>query len=307
MKRTTTTTERLDIFASVTDAIIAELEKGPEAWSAGWCSSADVWDPRNLETGKAYRGVNVLVLALTMLQRGYTQNLWLTFNQARARGGNVRKGSKGVHLVFWRPITRKNDGDNTTDDTQGDDEDGRKRMMAKPFVVFNVADCDGVNAPIDATPEEGGFSRLEAAESIITASGAEIQPGRPSYLPDLDIIRLPERSAFLSAESYYATAFHELTHWTAPRVSREVQFKRWGDESYAMEELVAELGAAMLCGVTGVPALSQCAAYLNSWIRVLKSDKRAIFSVAGRAQKAADYLLSRAGLADEEERDQSAA
>ena len=283
-RKSQSTAERIDIYQDVTSRIVAELEKGVGHWTKSWRTAANIWRPVNQHTGSEYRGINVLLLAITIQSRGYSANKWLTFRQALELGGNVRKGSKGVRLVFWRKL--KDDSEAPT----GEETENRVRMVAKHFTVFNVGDCDGL--PIEEGREH---DRNDQAEHIITASGATILAGEPAYSPSRDVIYLPALSSFGTPADYYATALHELTHWTAPRVSRLVDSKRWGDDAYAVEELVAELGAAMLCGHCDIPATSQCASYLANWLRVLKQDKRAIFSVAAQAQRAADFLLARAG------------
>jgi antirestriction protein ArdC len=279
--------ERIDLYADVTNRVLAELEKGPEAWTKSWKSTADLWRPINQRTERPYRGVNIILLALATLERGYASNAWVTFRQALELGGSVRKGAKGVRVVFWRQLRGE-------EESTEPGEDKRPRMVARHFYVFNVADCDGLEN-VDVGAERPDMPRNAAADEVIYSSGAVITPGEPAYLPGGDVVRLPPATAFDTAEDYYATALHELTHWTAPRVGREINSKRWGDDAYAVEELVAELGAAMLCGHCGIPAISQCAAYLDHWIRVLRQDKRAIFSVSSAAQKATDFLLERAG------------
>lgn len=156
--------------------------------------------------------------------------------------------------------------------------------------MFNVADVDGIPESMHEVPSD------DLAAQIVIQSGARIVPGEPCYRPSEDVVMLPEAGAFTSRDDYFATAFHELAHWSASRVGRETNIKRWGDGAYAVEELTAEMAAAMLCGATGKSTLMQSASYLDHWLRVLKADKRAIFTVASAAQKAADYLMDRAGL-----------
>lgn len=279
-------TERLDIYADVTDRIVAELEKGPAQWVQSWTTNAELWHPVNHGTERPYRGVNVLLLALVCAGRGYPLNRWVTFRQALALGGAVRKGAKGVRVTFWKQLRRESEAVAATPEG---DADEKPRMVLRHFVVFNLADVDGLPDAVQVVPDD---QRL--ASQIVQASGARIVPGSPCYRANEDVVALPDAPSFVSEADYFATAFHELVHWTASRVGREVNAKRYGDGSYAMEELVAELGAAMLCGVCALPTLMQSASYLDHWLRVLRQDKRAIFGVASAAQRAADYLLERA-------------
>jgi len=297
MSKQTSSESRTDVYAEVTARIITALEEGPERWVKSWTSNRDVWNPRNHLSDRPYRGVNLALLALTCTDGRYALNRWLTFQQARSIGGTVRKGSKGTLVVFWKRLDGRTGkpNDNATDDDSATDEGGklagRSALMAKHFYVFNVADVDGIPESVHDVPSDDGL-----AAQIILRSGARIIPGEPCYRPSDDLVMLPDASAFTRRDEYFATAYHELAHWTARRVGRETNAKRWGDDAYAMEELIAEMTAAMLCGATGQATLMQSASYLEHWLRVLKADKRAIFSVASAAQKAADYLLTRAGL-----------
>jgi antirestriction protein ArdC len=288
-----TTTARIDIYDDVTARIVAELEKGPDQWTKSWTSSVALWQPQNHGTSRRYRGINVLLLALACQEHGFALNRWLTFRQALALGGCVRKGSQGVRVVFWKQLDAKRSKttDSATIAAQHDEDQDRGPVVARHFYVFNVSDVDGV-AEAQHAPREC----TSLAAQLVAASGAQIVLGEPSYRALQDVVMLPEASRFATEADYFATALHELAHWTAPRVGRELNAKRWGDDAYAMEELVAELAAAMLCSACGIPTLMQSASYLDHWLRVLRTDKRAIFSATGAAQKAADYLLDRAGV-----------
>lgn len=281
------TTERADLYTAVTNRIIAALESGPEQWTKFWQSSADTWRPLNHGSERVYRGINLLLLAEMCHRRGHAHNRWLTFNQARELDGVVRKGSKGVPVVFWKPLASC--GPDL--DSSHDEQDSKRRgpVLARQFFVFNVADCDGIPESVHDVPRDESL-----ASRIVHRSGARIVPGEPCYRPDQDVVQLPPASAFSSEPEMYAVACHELVHWTGTRVGREQKAKRFGDDAYAMEELVAELGSAMLCGACGFAPVSRAASYLDHWIRVLRQDSRAIFTVASAAQTAADYLLERA-------------
>jgi antirestriction protein ArdC len=283
-------TDRIDLYADITNRIIAELERGPDAWVKSWTTSgAETWRPVNHTTERAYRGINVLLLALVCSSRGYLRNRWLTFQQALACGGAVRKGAKGVRVTFWRPLRGGEAAPIAATEPTGDDEKA-VGMVLRHFTVFNVADIDGITAADTPTPADDSLP-----SRVVVGSGARIVRGSPCYRPAEDIIALPPADDFDSVGDYYVTAFHELVHWTGPRLGREVNSKRFGDDAYAIEELVAELGAAMVSGACSLPTLMQSASYLDHWLRVLRQDKRAIFAVAGAAQRAADYLLAPTG------------
>lgn len=281
-------TDRIDLYADVTNRIVDELEKGPAAWVKSWTTGgAELWRPVNHASDRAYRGVNVLLLAFVCAAKGYPQNRWLTFQQALACGGAVRRGAKGVRVTFWKPLGGCGEAAATVPTEPAGDDEKVAGMVLRHFTVFNVAAIDGIAASDFATPADDSLP-----SRVVLSSGARIVHGSPCYRPGEDVIALPPPGEFDSVADYYVTAFHELVHWTGPRVGREVNSKRFGDDAYAIEELVAELGAAMVSGACSLPTLMQSASYLDHWLRVLRQDKRAIFAVAGAAQRAADYLLA---------------
>jgi len=215
----------------------------------------------------------------------------LTFNQAKELGGSVQKGQKGTQCVFWgsREIEEENDNGET---------EARKASFAKAFYVFNLDQIDGIEAPATA-PAGNVWDAHAAAEALIQASGARILEGgtMACYAPLKDEIRMPDRDRFQNAENYYAVALHELTHWTghATRCARDLK-SRFGDEAYAMEELVAELGAAFLSAETGIAGqLENHACYIKSWLKALRRDPRAIITAASKASQAARFLLDDQG------------
>lgn len=278
-----------DIYVQVTDRIVTALEEGTVPWRRPWIAGAD--SHRNPVSGTVYRGINPFLLELTSMERSYSDPRWLTFKQAKTLGGSVRKGERSTLVVFWKMLRGK------------DAETGEERTipLLRHYRVFNVAQCDGIDWPTEPEPE--AFDPIERCESIIAA-----MPNRPTighggdrafYAPAMDAVQLPPFERFLSAESYYATAFHELAHSTghASRLNRAelAGVARFGDEDYSREELTAELAAAMLCGVSAIspPTIEQSAAYIASWLRALKADPRMLVSAAGRAQRAADYILGR--------------
>jgi len=290
----------MDIRQAITDKIIAMLEKGGNEARTRWTKAAQRGFPRNGKTGDAYQGVNVLILWDAAIESGYASNVWMTYKQAESIGAQVRKGEKAVMCAYFEMVKRKgNEAD------QGEGDEGGKAgffLMCKPFWLFNVAQIDGLpesfTAPAEVTAE---FSPIEAAEKMLAASGATINHGFDGafYAPSKDQICLPTRERFTSPENYYATALHELTHWTGHESRLNRQFgKRFGDDAYAFEELVAELGAAFVVGHVGFvdATIENHAAYLESWLKVLKNDKTAIFTASKQASLAYDFILGKAGM-----------
>lgn len=284
----TTTKAKRDVYQEVTDRIIAELEAGTVPWVKPWAAAGNAM-PHNALSGRAYNGVNVLLCWATQMHKGYTSNGWLTYKQAGALGGHVRKGEKGTAIVFWKfnKRTERN-------------EDGTDKVvtipMARVYTVFNVEQCEGLTLPAREMVELSEHERHEHAEQLMSASGVAIRHGgdRAFYTPSHDYVQLPELGTFAEAAGYYATAMHELTHSTGhkSRCDRDLS-GRFGTESYAAEELVAELGAAFLCAELGIAGDLRHAGYIDSWLRVLKQDKRAIFTAARLATQAADWLKGR--------------
>ena len=278
----------LDLYESVTRQIIQALESGTPPWVCPWVRDPLEMTPRNAATARPYRGVNVLLLSMRQAASGYSRSRWLTFNQARALGANVRSGERGTTVVFFKMHEVGNDA------VEPKPESPRVVPLLRSFTVFNVDQVDGlVLEPATALPED--WNPCAAADGLIALSGAEIRHGgtRAFYLPSEDFIQLPADSAFLTAEDYYATALHELTHWSGhpSRCDRPLG-RRHGLDAYAFEELVAEMGSAFLTNHCGLPGQLQHASYIASWLAALRNDKRLIFSAASQAQRAADHLLA---------------
>ncbi len=237
--------------------------------------------------------MNILLLWGETVAKGYAAPIWMTYKQAQELGGQVRKGEHGSLVVYANSITR------TETNEKGEDTE-REIPFMKGYTVFNVEQVDGLPAhyyaqPVNPLPLA---ERIENADRFMSNTAATIQHGGNSafYAPSRDVIQLPPFEAFKDKKSYYATALHELTHWTKheKRLNRDFGRQRFGDTGYAREELVAELGAAFLCADLGItPEIrDDHAAYLDHWLKVLKEDKRAIFSAAAHAQRAADFLNS---------------
>ena len=297
---------RADIYQCITDRIAAAIEAGAGTWQMPWHPGADGATPRlpvNAATGKPYRGINTVVLWATAQAEGYPSAVWATYRQWAELGAQVRKGEQSSPVVFWKingPDEGEDGGTGGGDGGGAAGEDGadgrRPRMFARGYSVFNVAQVDGYAAPaLPALPEP---ERIGHAEAFFAALGADIRHGgnRACYVPSLDQIRMPPFPAFRDAVAYYATLAHEATHLTghASRCNRDLR-GRFGEEAYAAEELVAELGAAFLCADLALAPEPRPdhAAYVASWLKVLRGDKRAIFTAAAKAQQAADWMHAR--------------
>lgn len=283
-----------DIYTRITNQIVAELEQGVRPWMKPW-DAAHVAGPvsRPLRgNGIPYGGINVLMLWVAAMERGYAAPIWMTYRQAKELGAHVKKGERGNLVVYANTITR------TETDTATGEEETREIPFMKGYSVFNVEQIEGLPAHFHAKAQSftNEDERSARAESFFASTGAEIRHGgnRAFYTPSEDFVQMPEFEDFRDGPAYYATLAHECTHWTRheKRLDRDFGRKKWGDEGYAMEELVAELGAAFLCAdLELTPQLREDhAPYIAGWLKVLKEDKRAIFSAAAHAQKAADYL-----------------
>lgn len=289
-----TSADRKDVYTRVTERVIADLEKGVRTWMKPWSAehaAGRITKPLR-HNGVPYRGMNILLLWGEAVLKGYAAPIWMTFRQALELDAHVRKGEHGSLVVYANTITKTEHDDATGEDVE------REIPFLRGYTVFNVEQIDGlpqhyyakIENPLPLT------ERIDNADRFITATGASIRRGGNSayYAPGPDTIQLPPFEAFVDKESYYATALHELTHWTKARhrLDRDFGRQRFGDAGYAREELVAELGAAFLCADLGItPEIREDhAAYLGHWLNVLKEDKRAIFSAAAHAQRAADYL-----------------
>lgn len=284
---------RPDIYARITDQIVAALEQGVKPWTQPW-NAAHAAGPvsRPLRhNGQAYAGINVLTLWSSAMERHYAAPIWMTFKQAIELGGHVRKGEKGSPVVYADKMVK------TELDEQGNDEE-RVIPFLKAYTVFNVEQIDDLPAHFYARAEHAPNpdERDQNAEAFFAETRADIRHGGNSayYVPSQDFIQMPPFDSFRDAQSYYATLAHESTHWTRhkSRLDRDLGRKSFGDEGYAREELVAELGAAFICADIGLKLEDRDdhAAYIISWLKVLRNDKRAIFSAAAHAQRAADYL-----------------
>jgi antirestriction protein ArdC len=288
------TTTRADVYSRVTDRIIADLEQGVRPWLKPWnAGNAAARTTRPLRhNGTPYRGINVLLLWGEAMAMGYVSAIWMTYKQANELGAHVRKGEEGSMVVYADHFTKTDTND------QGEEIEQDIPFM-KAYTVFNVEQIEALPGHYYTTPESKGepLQLIESAERFFAATGATFRhSGNEAYYePARDLIQLPAPETFTDAEAYAATKAHELTHWTAhPSRLARVLGKRFADNAYAAEELIAELGAAFLCADLGIALepREDHAAYLAHWLKVLREDKRAIFSAAAHAQRAVDYLYS---------------
>jgi antirestriction protein ArdC len=283
-----------DVYRTITDRIVRDLERGVRPWLNPW--SADNTEGRIIRplraNGTPYRGINVLMLWSVAVEDGFSSPFWMTNRQAIELNAHVRKGACGTLVVYSDRIVR------TETDSKTGEEAEREIPFMKGYTVFNCDQIEGLPEHYYAkpAPRSETMQRIARADAFFAATGATIRHGGnlAFYTPANDFVQMPPFEAFRDAEAYYATLAHELTHWTRhpARLNRDFGRKRWGDAGYAMEELVAELCSAFLSAdLELTPEVREDhASYLASWIDVLKNDKRAIFSAASYAQRAADFL-----------------
>jgi antirestriction protein ArdC len=287
-------TERQDIYTRITGQIVSHLEKGVRPWARPWNAehaAGRITRPVR-HNGQPYGGINALSLWASATAQNFTAPIWMTFRQALELDAHVRKGEKGSLVVYADRITRKE-----TDEKTGDEID-REIPFLKGYTVFNVEQIDALPEMFyaKAAPKLDSVARIDRAEKFFAASGATIRHGgnRAFYSMAADAIQMPAFESFQDAESYYATLAHELTHWTGSknRLDRDFGGHRFGSEGYAVEELVAELGAAFLCAdlELALEPREDHAAYIASWLKVLTADNRAVFTAAAHAQRAAEFI-----------------
>jgi antirestriction protein ArdC len=283
---------------TVTTQVIAALKEGVRPWQQPWDSGliAPGEGGRPLRhCGEPYAGINVLVLWLAAQERGFRSPVWMTYRQALAYGGQVRRGERGVTVVYADRFLRRER------DQESGEETGHLIPFLKAYTVFNSAQIEGLPekfapAPLPPLSPEQEAQRVAAVEAFFRQCGAVIRHWGPvpSYWPAFDEIRLPAPVAFRSIRAYYATLAHELIHWTrAPeRLNRDLGRQKWGDAGYALEELVAELGAALLCADLGLtPEIRQDhAPYIGHWLKILGDDPKALLAAAAHAERAVAYV-----------------
>lgn len=289
---------KIDVFQMVTDRIIDHLENGVVPWRKPWRIAAADGMPTNIVSGKQYRGVNILVLG----SAPYGSHLWMTYNQAKKLGGNVKRGERGYPVVYWKFLEKPET------DSEGNETGNMKRIpMLRHFTVFNLEQCENVKLPKKFVPEETtsepAFNPIECCEAVVEnwqdkpAIDHQAQD-RACYYPSRDQVLMPKPEQFETPEEYYNTLFHELSHSTghAKRLNRDGVAKPnfFGSHEYSREELIAEFSAAMISGHCEIEqvTIENSAAYIKSWINALKNDKKLLVTASSRAEKSARMILN---------------
>lgn len=277
-----------DLYQEVTDKIIHALEQGTPPWVCPWNTHCESVLPANYASGRRYRGINVLLLNLRQIAEGYSTSRWLTYQQAKAIGAHVRRGEEATRVVFFKLL----DAEPPPSETQS--QSSRKVFpLLRSFAVFNESQIAGLPRALASTSRANGLDSSHVAQQIIDRSGAVIHQGGISafYRPSTDAIHMPPMAAFNTEDDYYQVALHELTHWAGheSRCNRPL-LSRQHIEAYAFEELVAEMGAAFLCAMCGMPSNLRHASYIDAWLKGLRNDRRLVFSAATLAQRAVDHL-----------------
>ncbi|MEZ6142578.1 MAG: zincin-like metallopeptidase domain-containing protein [Zavarzinella sp.] len=280
-----------DIRTTITDTIVESLEAGGlPAWRKPWANDPNgLGLATSLSTGRAYSGINQLVLQCLSMKRGYQSRWFSTFQQIKHAGGSVKKGEKAVQIVLWKPIKRERMNE------KGEEVED-KFLVMRTFSVFNVEQTTGLDQfrVGFVEPKENTFESYEQADRLFDAIGADIRYGgnRAYYSPGDDYIQMPHRHQFESSEAYYETLAHEAIHWSERRIGFD---RKQETNAYALGELVAELGACFLMGELGLPTtenLDSHAVYVGHWLKGMRGDTRFIFRAAATASKAVDFLLS---------------
>jgi antirestriction protein ArdC len=272
-----------DLYQEVTNRIVSQLEQGVKPWTRPWKSTAHAAPmlPANLYSGRHYNGVNTLVLWLEAYEKGFPTHTWLTFQQASMMDATIRKGEKGVQVVFAKTVEKMVDGKLET------------FPAFRWYTVFNSSQVDGLPSPAELEPPPDRFT---AGVTIKNKCGVPVSHGhqRACYIPSQDRVEMPAYEAFPDWQDYWRVLFHELSHATAhkSRLNRDLS-GRFGDASYAMEELVAELSSAFLCARTGNEYANTNAEYIAVWVKKMKEDCRAIFTASSQAAKSADWLYDK--------------
>jgi antirestriction protein ArdC len=285
--------DRASLYQEITDKIIADLEQGRVPWVQPWANvGAPLGLPKNAATGRAYSGINILILWCAGAERGFNSQNWLTFRQALKIGAHVRKGEKGTTVVYadrFIPYRERTRAIETGDEPEA-------IPFLKRFTVFNTDQCEDLPADLAPAPVPPADDLiLPQAEQLIRATGADIRidGNRAFYIPSADFIQVPPPSSYFEPVNWHRTVCHELGHWSGheSRLNRDMT-GGFGSASYAREELIAEMTGAFVCAALSIVPTVRHADYLGSWLEVLREDNRAIIRAASAASKAADYLLA---------------
>jgi len=280
-----------DLYQKVTDAIVAELEKGVAPWVRPWATLDTRFGggPFNGCTERGYRGINVWLLLITAMKKGYQDSRWFTFRQAQSLGAHVKKGEKSTMVIFWKQHRIQETA------TKSGEQEEKKIPFLRAYAVFNAEQCEGL-ASLPKTEEITRELRYQQAEALFVRHAVDVKHGgdQAFFSPGLDFIQMPRLDAFESEEHYWGVKLHELTHWSGhkSRLDRDLS-GRFRSEAYAAEELVAEMGSAFLCAQLGIEGHLRHPEYIGNWLKVLKDDKRAVFKASSLAQAAADFVLDR--------------
>jgi antirestriction protein ArdC len=287
-----------DTYQEVTEAVLEQMESGN---IVSRCSWNQVGFPQNVTTGISYRGWNVFWLNFHTMLKGYSVPYYITFKQAQALGGTIKKGEKGTKITYWASI-KVRQSEEAGEPQNGDNSAEQTRMVPKIHTVFNIDQTEGIDFPKVEAMFRSDAEKIEACEQIINEMPnrpqLNLKGQYPAYHPLNDLVTVPDIAQFDSSEEYYCALFHELAHRTGHenRLSRKeiTEPNKYGSEPYSREELTAELTAAFLCAITGIQqqTIQNSAAYLQGWLKALKNDKTLILKAAGQAQKAADYILA---------------
>lgn len=299
------TKDKVSVHEIVTDRIITALEAGTVPWHKSWTSTGL---PRSVSTGRPYRGINPFLLCLTADAEGYRSNHWGTYKKLTELGGQVRKGEKSTLITFWKRV-----------DPKPDDEERKPFMMLRYYTVFNVDQADWADgvpekfAPPALVEHDPIQEAIDLLHGYLTNGGPPVRHGGDAafYNPALDFVSMPDLGRFDTGPAYYSTLAHELTHSTgaASRLNRPgvTDIDKFASHSYGFEELIAELGAAMLMGMCGLvdDTIDNSAAYISSWIRTIREDPTIVVKAAGQAQRAVDLIAGTTfeaeGTSDQEE------
>lgn len=286
MAKFKSTTAPVDMYAQITDTIIEQIENGVAPWKKNW-NGESMFPIR--ANGQPYSGINVLILWATAMKHNFSRNMWMTYKQAEELGGNVRKGEKSVaKVVYYNSFTyEKEQSDGTID--------ANTIPTARWSSVFNVVQIENLPDRFYDETEKTPINTIQNAEDFFATVGVKVNHGgdRAFYVPSQDYVQMPNISAFTDSESYYATLAHETIHWSGAKTRCDRDFgKRFGDNAYAAEELVAEIGAAFLAAELGlyVEPREDHAAYISHWLKVMREDKKAIFTAASKAQQAVTWI-----------------
>lgn len=290
MSHTSSSAERADVYTRITAEIVAAIEAGAGEYRMPWHhDGSSVTTPVNVASRKTYRGINVIALWAAAQGSAYPSGLWGTYRQWHELGAQVRKGERGHLVVFWKQADR------ATDRRDGDEDrdEPARRMFARGYTVFNCAQVD------DYTPSEMPIlpetERVAHAERFCAALNIDIRHDRSHacYIPSMDHVEMPAFARFRDAIAYYAVLLHECAHASGAkhRLDRDLT-GRFGSAAYAMEECIVELLSAMICADLNLSVESRPdhACYIDSWLKVLRSDERAIFTAASKAQQIADWM-----------------